>query len=151
MYSITLFVIDIHNISCLEPFLSLYDHFEIRKFLGLNWQYKLKPCFILCTSEECASYKTLDRDDWNQPGSKSLVYHLRPGHTPHEGGLQRHYPFRVLLILLEDGLVVQGRGGEWQWQESLPHRVDVALQGGGWGGAESLIKDLFRATDSQNC
>ena len=119
--------------------------------LGINWQYKLKPCFILCTSEECASYKTLDRDDWNQPGSKSLVYHLRPGHTPHEGGPLRHYPLGVLLILLEDGLVVQGRSGEWQWQESLPHRVDVALQGGGWGGAESLIKDLFRATDSQNC
>ena len=98
----------------------------------------------------CASYETLDRDDWNQPGSKSLGYRLRPGHTPHEGGPQRHYPLGVLLILLEDGLVVQGRGGEWQWQESLPHRVEVALQGGGWGGAESLIKDLFRATESQN-
>ena len=32
MYSITLYVIDIHNISCLEPFLPLYDHFEVWRF-----------------------------------------------------------------------------------------------------------------------
>ena len=30
---------NIHNIRCLEPFLPLYDHFEIRRFLGINWQY----------------------------------------------------------------------------------------------------------------
>ena len=39
MYSVTLFVIDIQNIRCLEPFLSLYGHFEIRRILGINWQY----------------------------------------------------------------------------------------------------------------
>ena len=42
MHYITLFVIDIDNIRCLEPFLPLYDHFEIRRFLGINWQYYLK-------------------------------------------------------------------------------------------------------------
>ena len=26
-------------IKCLEPFSPLYDHFEIRRFLGINWQY----------------------------------------------------------------------------------------------------------------
>ena len=31
---ITLFVIDIHNIRLLEPFLSLNDHFEIWSFFG---------------------------------------------------------------------------------------------------------------------
>ena len=39
MYFITLYIIDIHNISCLEPFWPLYGHFEISRFLGLNWQY----------------------------------------------------------------------------------------------------------------
>ena len=44
MHYITLFVIHIDDIRCLEPFLSLYDHFEIWRFLGPNWQYELKPC-----------------------------------------------------------------------------------------------------------
>ena len=44
MHSITLYAINIHNIKCLEPFLPLYDHFEIWRFLGLTWQYYLKPC-----------------------------------------------------------------------------------------------------------
>ena len=35
MYSITLYAIDMHGISCLEPFLPLYDHFEIWRFFGL--------------------------------------------------------------------------------------------------------------------
>ena len=39
MHSITLHVIDIHNVRCLEPFLPLSDHFEIGRFLGPNWQY----------------------------------------------------------------------------------------------------------------
>ena len=41
-----LFVIDIDNIRLLEPFLSLYNHFEIWRFLGPNWHYLLKPCHI---------------------------------------------------------------------------------------------------------
>ena len=32
------YVIFIHNIRCLEPFLPVYDHFEICRILGLNWQ-----------------------------------------------------------------------------------------------------------------
>ena len=36
MHYITLFVIDIDNIGCLEPFLPLYGHFEIWRFLGQN-------------------------------------------------------------------------------------------------------------------
>ena len=44
MHYLTLYVIDIHNIRCLEPFLPLYDHFEILRFLVRNWQYQLKPC-----------------------------------------------------------------------------------------------------------
>ena len=44
MYSITLYVIAIHDIRCLKPFLPLYDHFEIWRFLGLpNQTYKTKP------------------------------------------------------------------------------------------------------------
>ena len=39
MYSITLFVIDIHDIRCLEPFLPPYDHFEILRFFGLGLSY----------------------------------------------------------------------------------------------------------------
>ena len=39
MHSITLYAIDIHNIRCLEPFLPLFDHFKIWRFLALNWQY----------------------------------------------------------------------------------------------------------------
>ena len=34
----------IDNFRCFEPFLQLYDHFEIWMCLGPNWQYKLKPC-----------------------------------------------------------------------------------------------------------
>ena len=34
MHYITLHVIDIHNIRCLEPFLPFYDHFEIWRVLG---------------------------------------------------------------------------------------------------------------------
>ena len=39
MHFITLFVIEIDNIRCLGPFLPLYDHFEIWRFLIRNWQY----------------------------------------------------------------------------------------------------------------
>ena len=39
MHYITLFVIDLDNIRCWELFLPLYDHFEIWRFLGPNWQY----------------------------------------------------------------------------------------------------------------
>ena len=39
MHHITFCVIDIHKITCLKPFLPLYDHFEIWRFLSLNWQY----------------------------------------------------------------------------------------------------------------
>ena len=39
MYYITLCDIDMHNVRCLEPFLLLYDHFEIWRFLRPNWQY----------------------------------------------------------------------------------------------------------------
>ena len=46
MHLIILYVIDIHNVLCLEPFLPLYDHFTIWRFLVRNWQYKLKPCHI---------------------------------------------------------------------------------------------------------
>ena len=28
-----------HKNRCLEPFLPLYDHFENRRFLVINWQY----------------------------------------------------------------------------------------------------------------
>ena len=34
----TLFAIDIDDIRCLEPFIPLYDHFEILRFLGPSWQ-----------------------------------------------------------------------------------------------------------------
>ena len=44
MYSTTLYVIDIHDISYLEPFLPLYDHIEIWSFFGTELQYYLKPC-----------------------------------------------------------------------------------------------------------
>ena len=44
-------------IRCLEPFLPLYDHFEFRRFLGINWQYQLKPChnhfFVLTFTLQC--------------------------------------------------------------------------------------------------
>ena len=39
----------LHNVRCLEPFLPLYDLFEICRFLVRNWQYKLKPCPIRIT------------------------------------------------------------------------------------------------------
>ena len=32
IHSFTLFVLDIHNIGCLEPYLPLYGHFAIRRF-----------------------------------------------------------------------------------------------------------------------
>ena len=46
MHLIILYVIDIHNVMCFKPFLPLYDHFTIWRFLVRNWQYKLKPCHI---------------------------------------------------------------------------------------------------------
>ena len=36
MHYITLYVVDIHDIRCLEPFLTLSDHFEIFSFFGLG-------------------------------------------------------------------------------------------------------------------
>ena len=36
MHYITYYVIDIHNIRCLEPFTPLYDHFEILVVYGLE-------------------------------------------------------------------------------------------------------------------
>ena len=38
MHYTTLFAIDIDDIRCLEPFIPLYDHFEILRFLGPSWQ-----------------------------------------------------------------------------------------------------------------
>ena len=32
------YVIDLHYVRCLDTFLPLYDHFEIRRFLDPNWQ-----------------------------------------------------------------------------------------------------------------
>lgn len=42
LHCITLFVIDIHNIRCLEPFLPLHDHFEIRRF----WESTVLRYFV---------------------------------------------------------------------------------------------------------
>ena len=42
MHHITLFVIDIHNIRCLEPFLPLHDHFENRRF----WESTVLRYFV---------------------------------------------------------------------------------------------------------
>ena len=39
MHCITLYVVDIHDIRCLEPFLPPYDHFEILRFFGLGLSY----------------------------------------------------------------------------------------------------------------
>ena len=39
LHYITLYVIDIHNVRCLEPFLPPYDHFKNRRFWVRNWQY----------------------------------------------------------------------------------------------------------------
>ena len=41
LHEITLKAIDIDNIRCLEPFLILWDHFEIRRFLGLKCKLDL--------------------------------------------------------------------------------------------------------------
>ena len=39
MHYTTLYVVDIHDIRCLEPFLPPYDHFEILRFFGLGLSY----------------------------------------------------------------------------------------------------------------
>ena len=45
-----MYVIDIHNIRCLEPSLPLYDHLENLRFLGLICKVDLPPrliCYIV--------------------------------------------------------------------------------------------------------
>ena len=41
MHEVTLLAIDFHTIGCVEPFLPLYNQFEIRRFLGLKYKVDL--------------------------------------------------------------------------------------------------------------
>ena len=67
MYEITLLAIDIDNIGCLEPFLPLSDHFENRRFLGLQCRvdltprHKQFPCLVLSTLV-CSEKKIAELD-----------------------------------------------------------------------------------------
>ena len=45
--------INIDNIGCSEPFLPLYDHFEIRRFLGLKCKVDLTPCRTKTSDPQC--------------------------------------------------------------------------------------------------
>ena len=94
MYSITLYVIDINNISCLEPFLPHYDHFEIWRFLGLNWQYQLKPCLVLFRCDEGQNKRHhQQRNPWNGEGD-DRIYRLQSRKEKRPcGSLKRCKPY----------------------------------------------------------
>ena len=89
---IFLYAIDMDKIACLEPFLPLYDHFEIRRFWGLKCKLDLtlrlrfsKVCSkgahnFLGTRKELRRIWQEDKDIDKQPkrpsevGKKSRIY-----------------------------------------------------------------------------
>ena len=114
MYSINLFVIDIHNIRCLEPFLSLYGQGEIRRFLGISWQYKLKPCRtklkkLKPTTQPCAYdsgyLRQLPRQQLVIGGSKPA----RPSqqNLSHDRSTQRACSGSDLYYMIYNGLMTR--------------------------------------------
>ena len=117
MHSIILYVIDIiHNIRCLEPFLPLYDHFEILRFLGPDWQYQLKPCRIT-NCKHCMDTDT----DTGCTKSNSVCWNHdfdeRPDHTEPKN---MHSAF-LRSILRSIQLLWNG----WKHRHRLPGSVKI--------------------------
>ena len=92
-----MYVIDIDNIGCLEPFLPLQDHFQSQRFLGLKCKVDLTLCHIYNTKkpirDQCSQYFGARKQD-------SLMILSLKSHSDYF--LSNPSPIIVYLLLPDD-------------------------------------------------